>query len=344
MRAAVYLQIVRTTLREFLRTPEALFWTYGFPLIMAVVLGLAFAEKKEPPPVHVGVLAGPAAELLAQQVGRSARLRPRVLEPEAARLALSRGQVDLLLGGDPQQPKFVLDPTRPECELARLLVDDALQRAAGRTDPLRVEIRHETQPGHRYIDFLIPGLIGLNLLGSGLWGIGYNLVDMRSKKLLKRLLVTPMRRSEFLFGFLSSRIVLAVPESIAIAIFGSLVFGVPWQGSWLLMLALILACALAFNGLGTLIASRPRTLEGVAGLMNLVQLPMWLLGGSFFATSHFPDWLQPVVRALPLTQFNDAMRETMRGGDQGPAWFAIAYLTALACACFALAVRFFRWG
>ena len=199
--------------------------------------------------------------------------------------------------------------------------------------------------GEAYIDFLIPGLIGLNLLGAGMWGVGYNLVNMRSKKLMRRLLVTPMSRAEFLLGFLFSRLVLMVPEGVVILIFGVLIFGVPVNGSFLDLFLLVLFGGFSFAGLGLLIASRPRTTEGVAGLMNLVLLPMWLLGGSFFSNERFPAGLQPVVKALPLTHLNDALRENMLGAaGLGETWGALLFLLAFGVVCFALALRVFRWS
>ena len=361
MRPAVVLQIMRTTFSEFVRTPEALFWTYGFPLVMALVLGISF-QAKEKQPVHVGIAAraaiAPFREALQgeprirlHEFAASAASRPRATAPtdgpadDAAevRLALARTDVDLVLDGTPQQPRFWFDPTRPEADLARLLVESTLRRHALAADPLRVEVVEERQPGSRYIDFLIPGLIGLNLLGSGLWGLGYRIVEMRQKKLLKRLMTTPMGRAEFLVGFVASRMLLAIPESIVIVLFGVFAFGVPVLGSWAMVAALILAGAACFGGIGLLVAARPRTLEGVAGLMNLVQLPMWLLGGTFFSVKHFPEWLRPFVDALPLTLFNDALREVMRGGPLTVGLLPLLVLGGLAVAAFAIAVRVFRW-
>lgn len=341
LRPGIVYRIALTSFREFLRTPEAIFWTYGFPLLMAVVLGLAFRES-QPQPIQVGVerTAGGAAWVAALRA--NPRLAVREVAPEEAERMLSRGRVAALLRGDP--PVVRLDPTRPDAELARMHIERSLAPAPD-SAPRALEVTEQTAPGSRYIDFLIPGLIGLNLLGAGMWGIGYNLVDMRSKRLLRRLVVTPMGRGEFLVALLCSRLVLVFPDAVLLTLFGHFVFGVPVVGSPLTMLALILAGAVAFSGLGLLIASRPQTTEGVSGWMNLILLPMWLLGGSFFDNGSFPAWLQPLIRALPLTQCNDAMRDVMLGGA---APWAIAgpllYLLGFGAACLMLAVRIFRWS
>lgn len=342
IRFAVLREIVRTTFSEFLRTPEALFWTYGFPLVMAIVLGLSF-QAKEKPPVHVGIAAGSEVEALRAALVAEPRLRLRELAEAAQREALASGDVALVLAGTPAAPRFWFDPTRPEADLAKVLVESTLRLAALGADPLRVAVQEERQPGSRYIDFLIPGLIGLNLLGSGLWGLGYRIVDMRQKRLLKRLMTTPMRRAEFMVGFVCARMLLSVPESFLVLAFGMLVFGVPVLGSWLAISGLIVSAAACFGGIGMLVAARPRTLEGVAGLMNLVQLPMWLLGGAFFSVKHFPDVMRPFVDALPLTMFNETLRDVLRGGPAQHALIPILVLSGIAALSFTLAVRVFRW-
>lgn len=345
MRPSVVLAISRSTFREFWRTPEAVFWTYGFPILMAVVLGIAFSSS-EPAPVRVVVLEqSEGASQFHDVLASSPRIHVEILNAESADRALVMGSSDVIVGGDLTNPELRLDPTRPSSGLARMVVDGVLQRHAGRTDPVTVEVITEDRPGARYIDFLIPGLIGLNLLGAGMWGVGYNLVNMRSKKLLRRLLVTPMSRAEFLLGFLISRMVLMIPEGLVILLFGMLIFGVPVSGSFLDIFLLVLFGGFSFAGLGVLVASRARTTEGVAGLMNLVLLPMWLLGGSFFSNERFPAVLQPVVKALPLTHLNDALRESLLGAAGfAEVWGALAFLLAFGVACFVLALRIFRWS
>ena len=343
IRIAVLREIVRTTFSEFLRTPEALFWTYGFPLVMALVLGVSF-QAKEKPPVHIGLAANADAAALRTALRNEPRVVLHELSADKERETLARGDVDLVLSGTPTAPKFWFDPTRPEADLAKVLVEATLRRAATHNDPVRVEVQEERQPGSRYIDFLIPGLIGLNLLGSGLWGLGYRIVEMRQKKLLKRLMTTPMGRAEFLIGFVAARMLLSVPESFLVILFGILTFGVPVLGSWFWIAAVIVAGAACFGGIGLLVAARPKTLEGVAGLMNLVQLPMWLLGGTFFSVKHFPEWMRPIVDILPLTLFNDTLRELMRGGGEASgAVVVVLVLGGLAVVCFGVAVRVFRW-
>jgi ABC-type multidrug transport system permease subunit len=223
-------------------------------------------------------------------------------------------------------------------------VDDVLQRKKGRTDPLPVRSEQVQEPGGRYIDFLVPGLIGMSLMGGGLWGVGFATVDMRIRKLLKRFLATPMRKTDFLLGILLSRLIFLVPEILVLLVFARLAFGVVVQGSLLAVVALVLLGALAFAGIGLLVASRAQTLETVSGLMNLVMLPMWVLSGIFFSSERFPEAMQPFIKALPLTALIDALRAvTLEATPLAALWHQVAMLAGWAVVSFVLALRWFRW-
>jgi ABC-type multidrug transport system permease subunit len=239
---------------------------------------------------------------------------------------------------------YRFDPDRPDARTARLEADDALQRAAGRTDPLASSEQRVREPGSRYVDFVVPGLLGLNLMGSGIWGLGFAIVDARKKRLLKRLIATPMSRAQYLASFLLSRLTFLVLEVGVVLGFAVLVFGVPVRGSLLAVLGVCLLAALAFGALGLLIASRAQTIEGVSGLMNLVMLPMWIFSGVFFSASRFPDALQPAIQLLPLTAVNDALRGVLlEGAALSSLGGELAILAGWMVIGFALALRLFRW-
>ncbi len=302
MRRRVVRALTGVQWREYLRTPEAVFWTYGFPLIMALVLGFAFGEGR-PEPVRVGIVASADAQLVtALRAHGGERLNLELVPEDRARRALTLGALDLVVRGAPERPVFELDPTRPGSELAQLLVERALAAAAGQPPAVVPSIEAVSEPGDRYIDFLIAGLIGLNLLGAGLYGIGYNLVLMREKHLLRRLAVTPLGRGEFLLSYVASRIVLALVPPLVIVLFGWAVFDVPVRGSFVALIGLFLLGGFTFCGIGLLVGCRTRSTETVSGLMNVVMLPMWLVGGVFFPSERFPDFLQPFVQMVPMTQ------------------------------------------
>jgi ABC-type multidrug transport system permease subunit len=339
-------QIILARVREFYREPEALFWVYGFPILLVVGLGIAFRNQ---PVEHitVDVQSGPGAEAAAGALGAEPKFVVEVVSADDARLRLRSGRAALVvIGSDASPPRYeyFYDPSRPESLLARNAVDDALQRAAGRKDPAEVSEHAFEEPGGRYIDFLVPGLLGMSLMGGGLWGVGFVTVDMRIRKLLKRFLATPMRRGDFLAGVMISRLLFMVPEVIVLLVFARIAFGVVIYGSWLAVLLLIFLGAVTFSGLGLLVASRARTLEAVSGLMNLVMLPMWLLSGIFFSSERFPAIAQPAIKALPLTALIDALRAVMQEGASLAALLPqIGILAAWAAVTFFLALRWFRW-
>lgn len=341
-------ELTKNRVREFLREPEAVFWVFIFPVLLACALGIAF-RNTTPEKVRVGIERSNEAgntEALAKAFANSADVEAVVLAPAEAQQALRGGRLALIVkpGAEVNSFSYRFDPTRPESRAARLAVDDALQRSLGRKDVSVAQDEKVSEPGARYIDFLIPGLIGLNLMGSGLWGIGFGVVQARSRKLLKRFAATPMRRSHYLLSFMLSRLVFLTLEVVAILGFAWLVFGVTVRGSLLSVALISLLGAFAFAGLGLLVAARPRTIEGVSGWMNFVMLPMWLLSGTFFSSARFPQVIQPAIKALPLTALNEALRAVMNDGAPLTAtWLQLLILLAWAGISFVFALRLFRW-
>jgi ABC-2 type transport system permease protein len=328
----------------FLREPEAVFWVFAFPVLMALALGIAF-RSQGPQKSRIAVEAGPRAAATVKLLAASPDLEIELLDADRARAALRRGRVAVLVRLDePGPPVLAYDPTRPETRLAYLATRDALERGAGRKDLVRPRADTQVRPGARYIDFLIPGLIGLNLLGTGMWGVGFPVATARQQKLLKRLIATPMRRRDFLLSLMLARLAWLALEVAAVLGFGILAFGVAVRGTWLGLALVTLVGALAFSALGLLVASRARTIEAVSGLMNFVMLPMWLLSGTFFSAERFPAFMQPLVQALPLTVVNNALRAIMNEGAgivaTTPPLLALAAWTLIG---FVAALRLFRW-
>jgi ABC-type multidrug transport system permease subunit len=335
-------QLTLTRLRLFFREPSAVFWTFVFPLLLTLVLGVAF-RNRPPEPVAAVVEAGPGDASLAEALRRDPQIRVEILSPEQAQAALRSGRAALVvLPGPPRTYRF--DPTRPESRLARLVVDEALQRAAGRIDPAPAQEQHVTESGSRYIDFLIPGLIGMNIMSSGMWGVGYVLAEQRQKKLLKRLAATPMRRGEMLLSFVFMRMFFLLVELPVLLGFAWFTFHVSVHGSIALLSAVAVAGAFTFAGLGLLVASRATNSQTANGLINLLMMPMFLLSGVFFSSANFPQIIQPLIRVLPLTALNDGLRAVMNEGAGVVAILPqLAILVGVAVASFAVALKIFRW-
>jgi ABC-type multidrug transport system permease subunit len=337
-------QLVRARLREFFRQPEVVFWVYGFPLLMVVALGIAFRNQ---PVEHIAVGVenseyGPAA---ADALSMNKKFQVQRCDADGCRLKLRTGKEDIVvIASAGPRYEYFYDPTRPESVLARNAVDDALQRASGRKDVAATGERELTEPGARYIDFLVPGLLGMGLMGGGLWGVGFVIVDMRIRMLLKRFIATPMKRHQFLSGIMLSRFIFMVPEIVLLLAFAWLVFGVRIQGSLLSVLFFVLLGAFTFAGIGLLVASRAKTIETVSGLMNVVMLPMWVVSGIFFSPDRFPAAAQPFIHVLPLTPLIYSLRAVILEGTSVLQLLPqAAILAAWGVVTFVLALRWFRW-
>ncbi len=335
--------LTRARILEFVREPEALFWVFAFPLIMAVILGFAFRDRP-PDPVPVGVVAGPSASSISGALAASGKVKPVAYATPADGLeALRTGKIALLVE-ETGPLVYHYDPTRPDARIARLEVDAAIQGARGRRDPTPASTAEVHEKGSRYIDFLLPGILGLNLMGTGIWGIGFSIVNARLKKTLKLMVATPMRKSDYLLAQMLSRFVFLVVEVVVILSFGVAAFHVPIRGTLGALALVTVLGALCFAGIGLLVVARAKTLEAASGLMNLVMVPMWLLSGVFFSSERFPKGAQPLIQALPLTALNNALRAVMLEGRGLVAiGAALLVLIVWGVASFALALKIFRW-
>ena len=342
-------------LLEFIREPAGLFWVFGFPIVLAFALGIAFRNRPVEK-LRIAVEQGsPQVARVTDRLAKMDTVEVQVSSREKALQLLRTGKVELVLSvaeskiaaANSQEPfrlVYHFDPTRPESRLTRLAVDDLLQRSLGRTEAAPAADELVTEAGARYIDFLLPGLIGLNVMGSSLWGIGFALVDARRRKLLKRLMATSMRRSHYLLSFMLSRLVFLIAEVAVLTAVGAWIFGVPMRGSFWALGCISLLGAFTSTGIGLLVGARPTSLEAASGLMNFVMLPMWLLSGSFFSYSRFPEFFQPAIRALPLTPLNDSLRAIMiEGAPLVSTWPEILLMLGWGSISFVVALKIFRW-
>lgn len=334
-------------LREFTRQPEALFWVYFFPVLMVVVLGVAF-RSKPPERIAIDVLDNGNGELVLEQLKASPNFMVNLKEESEARKRLRSGKSMLLvLANDKESNRvdYQFDEARPGSILARNAADQVLQVAAGRSDPIVTSDLKFDEPGGRYVDFLVPGLLGMGLMGGGLWGVGFAIVDMRIRKLLKRFMATPMKRAHFLIAMMASRLVFMWPQILILLVFSYFIFGVRVYGNWLSIGLVIILGAIEFAGIGLLVASRARTLESVSGLMNLVMLPMWTLCGIFFSYQNFPEIFHPFIKWLPLTPVIDSLRALMNEGQSiTTLWPELGVMTVWCIVPFAIALMIFRWN
>ena len=353
MRLEALRQLTLARFREFIREPEAVFWTFVFPLLLAGGLAIAFRDKKQEQAI-IAMVAPAASDSSAIRVagalsqaasGNSAPIRSRQIPTDSINEVLRTGTAALVVvpvtGGGVE---YRFDAARPEARAARQLTDDILQRANGRRDVLPIREVTVSERGSRYIDFFVPGLLGMNIMGSSIWSLAFAIVTQRNKKLLKRLAATPMSRLHYLTSFVLSRLVFLAIELAVLLGFGTWILDVPIRGSLVTLVLMAFVGAAAFGAIGLLVSSRSRTVEGVSGLTNFVMLPMWIFSGVFFSSSNFPAVIQPVVQALPLTALVNGLRAIMlQGAGIGGVLPQLALLTAYLVVCLGVALKIFRW-
>ncbi len=337
-------ELTLNRIRVMLREPEVLFWIFLFPILLILGVGIAFSDPT-PEVFRVGIERGSTSESLRDALDASPELQAVLLEPGTLQDELRRGRVTVLAEATPDGVVTIrFDAARPEARAARLLAESTLQRSAGADAPLVIREERVTARGQRYIDWLIPGLIGFNLMGTGLWSVAFYTTQARENRELRRLISTPMRRSHFLLAQILARYVFLVAEIPLIVLFAWLVFGVSVEGSLLPLALVILLGATCFTGLGLLAASRVRTTEGVSGVINLIMMPMLILSGVFFSIDRFPEAVRPLLTLLPLTALNEALRAIY---NDGLGLLAVpgelAILGVWTVASFLVALRIFRW-
>jgi ABC-type multidrug transport system permease subunit len=291
------------------------------------------------------VESGVASQGISSAVAETPGLSAIVCDRQTAERSLATGKVALIvIPQSSAQVFYRFDATNPDGRSARSLTDEAIQRAAGRADPVHAADQQITEPGSRYIDFLVPGLLATNIMGNGIWGVCFPIIDARRKKLLKRMVASPMSRTQFLMSYLLSRLIFLVFDISILVGFGHLAFGVPVRGSIAAIVFICVVTALSFSSLGLLISARLSTTEAASGVANAVMLPMWILSGVFFSARRFPEIVQPVIHTFPLTAAVDALRAVML---EGATLFALGsqlgILSVWLLVCFVLAVKLFRW-
>lgn len=337
-------RLVNSLILIGIREPDTIFWLYCFPILLVFVLGTAF-EYRPPQEITVDVQAGPRAKAVARALENAEEIVAEIHSETACRERLRVGRCALVVkvssGGGYD---YVYDPARPESVLARNVVNETLQQMAGRKDAVIVQDTNFDEPGGRYVDFLVPGLAGMYLMGGGIWGVGFVAVDFRRRKLLKCFLATPMRKSHFLAALIISRILFLATTVLLLLFLSWLMFDVAFFGSVCTVAFLTLLGSVMSAAIGLLLVCRLKTFAAMEGLSYLLMLPMWLFSGVFYSSRQFPDAAQPFIQMLPLTPLVNSLRAVMQeGAGLGSQMPEVGVLTAWTLVSFALALRWFRW-
>lgn len=304
--------------REFRREPSAFFWVIFMPIVWMLALGFAFSEPK-PEIYGIGWPQEQSASEFGNQVHealmKSAQIKLREADTQELINHVKRGEISLIVSSESGKASYWLDAANPEARRARDYVDNLIQKAGGRTDPITTSEFPMQSQGGRYVDFLIPGLLGLSIMTSSLFGIAMTIVANRRENLLKRYMATPMRPWEYVVSHSIGRMIILTAEFLAVMVTGVLIFKFQVFGHWGSYILLTILGAAAFTAIAILCASRTKSIPMVSGITNLISLPMMMLSGVFFSKNNFPDWLQQGVAYLPLTALNDALRKIALEGQ-----------------------------
>jgi ABC-type multidrug transport system permease subunit len=348
-------------LKEFVREPSAMFWSFGFPILMAIGLGLAFSGKKEimhgvaliPSSNPQEVLVrntffggGTATDTLIDKRFENENGRTRyvfhITSWDNAEVLMKRGVISSILTEEKGKIIYHYDPLNPEAELIQIQLSNFfkygdLGQDTGSIKPLKTL-------GMRYIDFLIPGLLTLGVMMSIMWGVCYSLIEKRSKKLLRRMVATPMRKTDFMTSYWASRLILTIFDTAVLLIFGYFFFGVVIQGSIAALILIFLAGNIAFFGMAILISSRTSNTQVGNGLISLITTPMMVVSGIFFSYQNFPPWAIKVIQWLPLTKFTDEVRGIVNeGAGILDVLDGVAILGIFGAVTFFIGLRVYKW-
>jgi ABC-type multidrug transport system permease subunit len=361
-------QLILLNFREFYREPGILFWAFVFPIAMAWGLGIAFTHKPEQkrdialiqqlnnPDTSFSKILKLYSKPEFSKKDNTLRFVIRTgtkktgftifrfipVNWSKASKMLKQGSIVIILEEKDGKLNYNYDPYNTDAQLTYMQLSSLIKNGNANVD--EAEIKPITQFGSRYIDFLIPGLIAMNLMMSTMWGISYTLIETRSKKLLRRMVATPMRKSSFLMAQIIARFVLNLIEATIVFTFAYYYFGITISGSYLALAIIYLMGMLCFSGISILVSSRTSNTYIGNGLINAVVMPMMLLSGIFFSYHNFPDAVVPYIQALPLTMFADAMRAIfIEGAGFADVWIQTFVLGVIGLSTFIVGLKIYKW-
>jgi ABC-2 type transport system permease protein len=359
-------RLIAAQFLEIIREPAVLFWGIVFPILMAWGLGIAFTQKNDITRKiaivrYVGAEHGKSKLFCFLETNASKKdgqytiglknpklgnIRLVFVETvwKDAYTMLKKGKINLILEDNINSIQYHFDPASADAQMLYQQLNSMMTNGTDFYSANQTEIKPLTISGTRYIDFLIPGLLAMGVMMSATWGISYTMIERRSKKLLRRMVATPMKKSNFLIALVSVRFMMNVLEGLILFLFAWLVFGIHMQGSFSALLGVFIAGNIAFAGIAILVSSHTASPEVGNGIINALVTPMMVLSGVFFSYHNFPDWSQPVIENLPLTMLADSMRSIFNeGAGWAQVYYQIAVLSVTGLVCFVVGLKIFKW-
>jgi ABC-2 type transport system permease protein len=357
--------LILAQFKETIREPAVLFWGIIFPILMSLGLGVAFTNKSDV--IHNLAIVGPVPRSLdsllhehSETSKKGSETIEKITMPNSkignsififhqmsrkdAMVQLKRGQINLILQQENGDLRYNFDPLNPEAQLAYYKLSNLINNHKLLNQESQRNIEPLTVKGTRYIDFLVPGLIALGIISSSMWGIGYSIIERRSKKLLRRMVATPMKKSNFLIAIMTVRLMMNLVEASLLFLFTWLTFGITIQGNIMALFTVFIAGNIAFAGIAVFISSHTAKTEVGNGLINVVTMPMMVLSGIFFSYHNFPEWSISLIQVLPLTMMADGIRSIF---NEGAGWAEVSLPTLImfmtGVLFFGAGLKIFKW-
>jgi ABC-2 type transport system permease protein len=352
--------------KQFVRNRGALFFSFLFPIIFILLFGWAFQNmgtqtfkvglSDEGSPQTTSCMIQSLESVVIQNTQKEFTTQSGNLDNLLA--LLKNGDLDVVIvipagmdtlgPGQSDNVQVYYDASQTVFQQTLIpalyqVINAIDQRLGGYTPLIGMEQTSVQSHELRYIDFLLPGILGMTLMFIGVQG-GLPIIQQRQAHIIKRLGSTPLRRSMLVMGDVVFRMIVVLLSAALIILVGRLVFNVRMVGNWLSLCGIILLGSLVFVNLGYLIAAFVKTQESAIPVVQIVDLPMMILSGTFFSVASMPFFIEPLVKILPLTYLNDALRQIMVAGTPLYSMTAdIAVLAAWAIVSLGLTIRFFRW-
>lgn len=326
--------------KEFYRDRGSMSWNILFPVL--IIGGFAFAYGGKPKPLFtIGVIEHGDVNASHNPLSdwKYARFAPFTVEDlEKAKDKVARHQLDLVIDVDGGRARYWVNPTSPQGDTVEKMLASVKNISWSRESTVGQEVR--------FVDWLTPGIIGINMMFSALFGVGYVLVRYRKSGVLKRLKATPVRAWEFLLAQIFSRFILISVTTAVIFTGAFLILGIPLRGSAFALALVLSSGTLCLISLGLIVAARVSSEELAGGLLNLMTWPMMFLSGVWFSLEGLNPWLQRVSKLSPLTHMISAARAIMIDGAH---WYEpavlepITILLVIAIIGLSIGSWLFRW-
>jgi ABC-2 type transport system permease protein len=355
------LNFLKANFKQFFRDKTALFFTFAFPVIFILIFGLVFSNSDNFN-TTIGLVNNNNSQI-SQGISQAFHgisaftVKEGTLEDELA--ALKKGDRSAVIAvpdnlqasiasGQPAEITVYYDPSQTTVSqvvmpIISRTIDAVDKQITLNKSVLVVKEESIQSRAFSYVDYLIPGIIAMSIMMTGLY-CALPLIQQREKKILKRLGAMPVRRSALIYSQVAFRLVLAVMQTALLIAIAYLVFHVSVVGNWFVLAGFVVLGTLAFVCLGYLVASFVRTEEGALPVVQLIQFPMLFLSGIFFPVDALPNFMKPVLQALPLSYLGDSFRQVMV--DSAP-FHALSIdaivLVGWVAVCMVLSIKFFRW-